>query len=155
MNTSWLRAMGLPVTCYWSRHHAPPRVRHCSHTYRTQIMGLLNCQGRPDSSVSKVNRLLAGWPMFDSRQWRGIFLFTSASKLALGPTQLPLQWVPGILSAGEKRPRRSADPSPRNSAEVKNAWGYTSTIPYIFMSWCLVKHRNNFIFTVYWTVKKL
>jgi len=30
----------------------------------------------------------------------GIFLFTTVSRLALGPTHLPTQWVPGILSLG-------------------------------------------------------
>jgi hypothetical protein len=30
------------------------------------------------------------------------------------------------------------------SAEVKNAWSYTSTPQYAFMVWCLVKHRDNF-----------
>jgi hypothetical protein len=28
--------------------------------------------------------------------------------------------------------------------EVKNAWRYTSTPPYVFRAWCLVKHRDNF-----------
>jgi hypothetical protein len=29
----------------------------------------------------------------------------------------------------------------------KNAWSYTSTPQYIFMTWCLVKHREFFTFT--------
>jgi hypothetical protein len=29
-----------------------------------------------------------------------IFLFTNASRTALGPTQAPIQWVPGGLSLG-------------------------------------------------------
>jgi len=29
----------------------------------------------------------------------------------------------------------------------KNAWSYTSTPQYVFMAWCLVKHRDNFTFT--------
>jgi hypothetical protein len=52
----------------------------------------------------------------------------------------------GILSLGVKRPRREADHSPPSSAEVKNAWSYTSTPPYVFIAWCLVKHRDNFTF---------
>jgi hypothetical protein len=34
------------------------------------------------------------------------------------------------------------------STEVKNAWLYTSTPPYYFMAWCLVKHMDNFMFTL-------
>jgi hypothetical protein len=56
-----------------------------------------------------------------------ISLFTTASRTALGPTQPPIQWVPGALSLGIKRPGREADQSPPSSAEVKNAWRYTST----------------------------
>jgi hypothetical protein len=39
-----------------------------------------------------------------------------------------------------------ADHSPPSIAEVKNAWSHTSTLPYVFMAWYLVKHRN-FTFT--------
>jgi hypothetical protein len=34
---------------------------------------------------------------FESRQGLGIFLFTSASRPVLGPTQPPIQWLPGAL----------------------------------------------------------
>jgi len=47
-----------------------------------------------------------------------VFLFTTASRTALGPTQPPIQWVPGVLSLGVKRPGREADHSPPSSAEV-------------------------------------
>jgi hypothetical protein len=50
------------------------------------------------------------------------------------------------LSLGIKRPVRETDHSPPSSAEVKNAWSYTSTPQYVLMTWCLVKHRNNFTF---------
>jgi hypothetical protein len=56
---------------------------------------------------------------FDPRRGLGIFLFTTASKTALGPTQPPIQWVPGALSLGVKRPGREADHSPPSSAEIK------------------------------------
>ena len=39
------------------------------------------------------------------------------SRPGLGPTQPPVQWVPG-LSRGRKRPERDADPSLPSSAEV-------------------------------------
>jgi len=59
---------------------------------------------------------------------------------ALGPTQPPIQWVPGALSLGVKRLRRETDHSPPSSAEVKNACSYTSTPQYVIIAWCLVKH---------------
>jgi hypothetical protein len=56
---------------------------------------------------------------FESRQGLGILLYTSASRLALGPTQPPIQWVSRSLSLGVKRPGREADYSPPSSTEVK------------------------------------
>jgi hypothetical protein len=44
--------------------------------------------------------------MFESRQRLGIFLFTTASRPALVPTQPPIQWVPAALYLGVKRPVR-------------------------------------------------
>jgi hypothetical protein len=65
--------------------------------------------------------------VFESRQWLGIVHFTTASRPALGPTQSPIQWVPGTLSLGVKWPVCEADHSPPTSAEVKNAWSHNST----------------------------
>jgi hypothetical protein len=52
-----------------------------------------------DSSVGIA--LGYGWTIgvlgFDSRRGLGIFLFTTASRTALGPTQPPIQWEPGAL----------------------------------------------------------
>jgi hypothetical protein len=92
-----------------------------------------------------------GWTVgvsgFDYRRGLGIFLFTTASRTALWLTQPHIQWVTGAVSLRVKRPGRKADHSPPSSAEVKNAWSYTSTPQYVFMEWCLVKHRDNFTFT--------
>jgi hypothetical protein len=49
-----------------------------------------------------------------------IFLFSTAARPALGPTQPPIQWVLGDLSLGIKRQGREADRSPPSSAEGKN-----------------------------------
>jgi hypothetical protein len=72
-----------------------------------------------------------GWTIgvlgFDSRRGLEIFLFTTASRMALRPNQPPIQGVPGALSLGVKRPGREADNSPSSSAKVKNEWSYTST----------------------------
>jgi hypothetical protein len=43
------------------------------------------------------------------------FSLASVPRPALGPTQPPTQWVPGVLSPG-----CDADHSPPSSAEVKN-----------------------------------
>jgi hypothetical protein len=56
---------------------------------------------------------------FDSRRGLGIFLYTTTSRTALRPTQPPIQWVPGALSLGVKRPGHEADHSPPSSADVK------------------------------------
>jgi hypothetical protein len=56
---------------------------------------------------------------FNSRRGLGIFLFSTASRTALGPTQSPIQWLPGTLSLGVKRPGRETDHSPPSSTEVK------------------------------------
>jgi len=53
----------------------------------------------------------------------GINHFCTVSRPALGPTQPPIQWVPGALSLGIK-----SDQSPPSSAEDENAWSYTSTL---------------------------
>jgi hypothetical protein len=59
----------------------------------------------------------------------GNFSFRHSDQTGSGPTQPQMQWVPGALSPGVKRPGREADHSPPSSTEVKNAWGYTSTPP--------------------------
>jgi hypothetical protein len=57
------------------------------------------------------------------------FVFATASRPTLGPTQPPIQCVSGVLTPGIKRPMRGADHSLTSSAEVKNACSYTSNRP--------------------------
>jgi hypothetical protein len=54
-------------------------------------------------------------------------VFSTSSRPALGPTQSPVQCVPGVK-------RHEAGGSATTSAEVKKTWIYTSTPPYAFMS---------------------
>jgi len=48
----------------------------------------------------------------------GIFLYTTVSRMAVGPTQPPIQWVPGALSR-VKWPGCESDHLPPSSADVK------------------------------------
>jgi hypothetical protein len=77
----------------------------------------------------------------DEREGRGSspcrgknFLFSTSSIPVLGSTQPHIQWLPGALSHGVKRPGREAYPSPPASAEIKKMWIYTSTSPYVFLA---------------------
>jgi hypothetical protein len=71
----------------------------------------------------------------------GIFLFTTASRTALGPTQPPIQWVPGALSLGVRRPGREAD-HPHLVPRSKNEWSYISIPHYAFMAWSSAKAQG-------------
>jgi hypothetical protein len=51
----------------------------------------------------------------------GVFLFTTASRMALGPTQPPTQWVPGALSLEVKQPGRGAIPPLPNTPSWRGA----------------------------------
>jgi hypothetical protein len=87
-----------------------------------------------------------GWTIvvlaFDSRLVLGIFLFTTASRTAPGPTQPSIQWVPGSLFRGLKL-TTYLHLVPRS----KNAWSCTSTrnTP----PWCgaELKYRDSFNLT--------
>jgi len=56
---------------------------------------------------------------FNSQWGLRIFLFNTTSRTAHGPTQPPIQWIPGALSLGVKWPGHEADHSPPSSAEIK------------------------------------
>jgi hypothetical protein len=76
---------------------------------------------------------------FDSQQCK-IFLFSTAPRLTLGPTQPPIQCTPVVLSPRVKQQGREADLSLQRSAEIKNG----GVIPPLFhmSSW----HRDKFTF---------
>jgi hypothetical protein len=87
---------------------------------------------------------------FEFPQGLGIFLFTTASRQALEPTQPVIQRVTVALSLGVKRPWREADHSPPYSAEVKECMKiYLHS--YNTPSWrgAQLKHRDNFTFNSY------
>jgi hypothetical protein len=75
----------------------------------------------------------------------GKFLLATESRLVLGPTQPLNKWIPETLSPEVKLlVVKLTSPC---CADVKNTWSYNSTTPYVFMTWCLVGHRENFTFT--------
>jgi hypothetical protein len=86
--------------------------------------------------------------MYYTHTLLGIFLFTTASRTALGSTQPPTQWVPGDFSLGVEQPGRKADHSPPSSAEIKEWVGLYFHSPNT-PTWrgALLKHRDIFTFT--------
>jgi hypothetical protein len=52
----------------------------------------------------------------------------------------------GFLSFGSKRSGREADHLPRSSTEVKECVELYIHSPNVFVTWCLVKYRDNFTF---------
>jgi hypothetical protein len=65
-------------------------------------------------------------------------LVSVASRPALGPTLLPLEWIPQPLSPWVKRPGQEADLSPLSSAEVNNCEAIFPLPHTRTPSWCSV-----------------
>jgi len=63
------------------------------------------------------------------------------------PTQPSIKWVLWALIPGVKQPGLEVDHSPPSSTKL-NKCSYTSTSQYVLMTCCLIKHRDNFTFTV-------
>jgi hypothetical protein len=79
---------------------------------------------------------------FDSCQGQGIYLVSTVSIPALGPTKTPIKWA---LSPGTEWPGREASHSPRSSTKVK----MHGAVPLFHCksSWrgfYLIKHKDNF-----------
>jgi len=82
---------------------------------------------------------------FPSGPVMGLTLFATASRLALGLTKPPIQWI-----SGAKRPGREADHSPTSIVEVKG-WVELPPLPqYVFMAWCSAKAQGR-IYLFYFT----
>jgi hypothetical protein len=92
-----------------------------------------------------------GWTIrvlgFDSQWGLGIFLFTTTSRMALGPTQPPIQWVQGAHSLGVKWPGCEADHSSPSSAKIKECMDIylnSTNMPAWHVAQLKKKHRDNF-----------
>jgi hypothetical protein len=88
----------------------------------------------------------------------GVFLFSTTSRMALGPTQPPSQWVPEALSLGVKWPGCDADHSPPSTAKVMKCvelYFHSSNMPpWHGAQLQKKKHRDNFTFTFTFTFKQ-
>jgi hypothetical protein len=83
------------------------------HIFVPHYFSIIPSTHKLTTLVLRKRERATGWTIgvlgFDSRRGLGIFLFTTVSKTALGPTQPLIQWVPEALSLGIKRPGREAD----------------------------------------------
>jgi hypothetical protein len=73
-----------------------------------------------------------------------IMLSFGRISVSVGVVRNPCSYAMGTRDSfpGVKWPGREADHSPPSSAKVKNAWSYTSTPQYAFMTWCSVKEHG-------------
>jgi hypothetical protein len=94
-----------------------------------------------------VTRLRAVRPGFVPRRGQEIFLFYIASRPALGPTQLHIQWVLGALSPGIKRQRRQADhPYLVPRSRIVKLYLHSAICVHGTVLNCIIKYRDNFTF---------
>jgi hypothetical protein len=82
-------------------------------------MRVLDNIGGPGSSVGTATRYGLDGPGIEFRWGRD---FPHPSRPALGPTQPPIQWVPG-LSRG-KRPGRGVDYPPHLASSLRKEWSF-------------------------------
>jgi hypothetical protein len=89
---------------------------------RDSVVGIANGYGLDDRGIGvrvPVGSRIFSSPRRPDRLW--------------GLTQPPIQWGPGTLFSGIKRPGRVAAHSPPASTEVTKIWIYISTPQYAFM----------------------
>jgi hypothetical protein len=94
----------------------------------------------PGQFLQQNKSLRTRKPGFDSRQ-ENESSFRYHLHIGSGGTELPIQWVPRVLSPGIKWPKREAD----YFNLLPRCWSYTSAPPYTFMMLKLIKHLLTFI----------
>jgi len=83
------------------------------------------------------------WPVYELDAWSTVVRFSAEARhfsrddctLCASRPFSRAEW-----------PLRKPDHSPPYSAEVLNEWSYSSTVAYVLMSWCLIKHTYRFTF---------
>jgi hypothetical protein len=109
---------------FWKRPRAQCHMEHYSPPYPCRLM-----QSRNTGEQSRDNSvgIAPGYGLDDQGSRvrfpaaTGNFSLHHRVQNGSGPTQPPIQLVPGSLSLGVKRPGREADHSPPSSTEFKNA----------------------------------
>jgi hypothetical protein len=71
------------------------------------------------SAFRQISLLSTTGKLFEKLRGLGIFLFTTASRKVLGPTQPPIQWVSEALTLGVERLGREAEHSSPSRSDVK------------------------------------
>ena len=86
-------------------------------------------------TIGKLINFLRGQPMI---------LFSSSPQMAVGRVQPPTRFVEGLFP-GDKSTRRGTGHLRPFSAEIMNAWSYTSTSPHVLSG----AYRDKFTFTLF------
>jgi hypothetical protein len=99
-----------------------------SNNYFCQLLNVPGVNSIRQTEIYTAEPLL----LLSSQQCK-IFLSSTVSRLTLGPTQPPIQWLPGALSPWIKWQGRDANLSPPSSADVKKG-GAIPPLPHM-SSW--------------------
>jgi len=83
-----------------------------------------------------------------------MFRFETMFRSGMGPTQRPIQRVPGAPSLGVKWPGRWADHSPPSSAEVKECVELYLHCPNTFSCSCASLRTGAALPLLYWSTKQ-
>jgi hypothetical protein len=148
---TWLCGL-TDLNCSW-----PSNVQRCSNWFRPQYcalnqvhfcipkIGRCGCFKRITADIARSVYRYPGWTTgvpFPA----GVGILFSLSRCIDQVWGPPCLLSNGSLFCGLKRPGHEANLPPPSSDEVKNLWSCTPVIPYVFMAWYLVEHRDNFTF---------
>jgi hypothetical protein len=107
------------VTCFrmYLSFSGPQLSEHMNFMLRPVHLMMTNISAKTChplcNDYNKLSRysdsLQAGQPWFHSLQGQEIFIISTAYRMALGPTQPPIQWVPKVISSGVKGPGHEAN----------------------------------------------
>jgi len=113
----------LILTCTF-RSSKWPAARSLFQERKRRPRGSNSQYGHCDKCKQPANATIRG--KIQRTACKVVLFYTEKSTPAPGPTQTPIQWVPGVLSPGVKGPVRKDDQSPVPSAEVKNKYSRIS-----------------------------